>query len=106
MASLNMSGDGSKSIPTPTSPATEKKSWKKVFSGGSKKPKSGKGAEAPVLVNDPQPEKYRAKKKGHKKQRSEDAAQNGAERVTADGSGFMGVGKDGVWISRKNFLRT
>ena len=57
-------------------------------------------------MNDPQPEKYRTKKKGHKKQRSEDNAQNGAERVNPDGSGFMGVGKDGVWISRKNFLRT
>ena len=106
MASLNMSGDGSKSIPTATSPTTGKKGWKKVFGGGSKKPKSGKGADVPVLMNNPEPEKYRAKKKGHKKQRSEDNAQNGAERVTPDGSGFMGVGKDGVWISRKNFLRT
>ena len=106
MASLNMSGDVSKSIITATSPATEKRGWKKVFSGGSKKPKSGKGADVPVLMKDPEPEKYRAKKKGHKKQRSEDTAQNGTERVTTDGSGFMGVGKDGVWISRKNFLRT
>lgn len=106
MASLNMSGDGSKSTATATSPATEKKGWKKVFGGGSKKLKIGKGADVPVLVDDPEPEKYRAKKKGHKKQRSEDTAQNGPERITPDGSGFMGVGKDGVWISRKNFLRT
>lgn len=103
MASLDMPGaDGPKSIPNSTSPATEKKGWKKVFSGGSKKLKSGKGGDVPLLLSNPEPDKYRAKKKGHKKRGSD----GGAERGTPDGSGFMGVGKDGVWISRKNFLRT
>ena len=65
-----------------------------------------------MLLKEPEPEKYRSKKsssrKGHKKQQaSGDAAQNGAgQRENPDGSGLMGVGKDGVWISRKNFLRT
>ena len=64
-----------------------------------------------MLLKEPEPEKYRSKKTsmrkgGHKKQGSEDGNQNGAARESPDGSGFMGVGKDGVWISRKNFLRT
>ena len=119
---------------TTTSAVTEKKGWKKVFGGSSSKKSKGGGAkagtgtgtggESPVLLKDPEPtaEKYRSKKssarKGqHKKQGSEDAAvaagaQNGVGRETTTtttpdgGSGFMGVGKDGVWISRKNFLRT
>ena len=109
LAALNTKIDGPEPPTTPTSAATEKKGWKKVFSG-SKKSKGGKAGESPVLLKEPEPEKYRSKKtstrKGHKKQGSEDVAQNGAERETPDGSGFMGVGKDGVWISRKNFLRT
>ena len=129
LAALNTKiggGGGQESIPTPiTSAATEKKGWKKVF-GGTKKSKAGGGkgggGESPVLLKEPEPEKYRSNKKtsstrkGHKKQRqgsSEDAAaapKNGAgrqqQRENPDGSGFMGVGKDGVWISRKNFLRT
>ncbi|CAF9907636.1 MAG: hypothetical protein HETSPECPRED_007193 [Heterodermia speciosa] len=111
LAALNTKLDGPESIPTPTSPATEKRGWKKVFSG-SKKSKGGKAGEpSPVLLKEPEPEKYRSKKTsmrkgGHKKQGSEDGNQNGAARESPDGSGFMGVGKDGVWISRKNFLRT
>ena len=37
--------------------------------------------------------------------RTEDREANGAKMKEAEG-GFMGVGKDGVWISRKNFLKT
>ena len=109
MGSLNNSIDAATSATTPASPNTEKKGWKKVFKGGSKKSKSGKEDGVPDLMESPEPEKYRAKKKSgkeHKKQCSNDAIQNGAGRATPDSSGFMGVGKDGVWISRKNFLRT
>ncbi|KAL8797859.1 MAG: hypothetical protein Q9195_000211 [Heterodermia aff. obscurata] len=119
LAALNTKLDGGpEPVPTPTSAATEKKGWKKVFSGSkkSKGAKAGGGGESPVLLKEPEPEKYRSKKAstrkggGHKKQGSnnEDGKQNGAagRGETQDGSGFMGVGKDGVWISRKNFLRT
>lgn len=110
LAASNTNIDSPKSIPTPTSAKTEKKGWKRVFSGGSKKPKGGKGGEVPVLLKTPDAEKYKTKKtstgKGHKKQLSEDCAPNGVGPANPEGSGFMGVGKDGVWISRKNFLRT
>lgn len=109
LAALNTDLDDAKSAPASASATTEKKGWKKVFSGSSKKPKGDK-SESPVLLKSPDLEKPKKKKKssekGHKKQTSKDNTQNGAEEVTPDSSGFMGVGKDGVWISRKNFLRT
>ena len=109
LAALDTDLDGAKSVPASASATSGKKGWKKVFSGSSKKPKGDK-SESPVLLKSPELEKPKKKKKSsgkeHKKQASEDNTQNGAERVIPDSSGFMGVGKDGVWISRKNFLRT
>lgn len=90
----------------------------------------GESSSSPVRLKEPNepnmlPEKYRSKKSstsrkgGHSKKRgsSEDVGAKNATAAAAaagresnnnpDGSsGFMGVGKDGVWISRKNFLRT
>lgn len=58
-----------------------------------------------------------AKKDGHRKSHSvghksdanggeEGKNGNGKENGAETEGTFMGVGKDGVWISRKNFLKT
>lgn len=77
--------------------------WKKVF--GSKKEKSMKGDEMFA----------ERKRKGEMERagigragRSSNGNGNGNGGANGNGgdAGFMGVGKDGVWISRKNFLKT
>ena len=74
--------------------ALERRGWKKkVFGAGHRRTKSGKGIQSEM----------------------EDASEGRKKRQRVPGivgpeigggeSGFMGVGKDGVWISRKNFLK-
>lgn len=126
--------DGPKIIPT-LPVTEKKSGWKRIFGAGSsnipshKKGKIGKG---PLIIGEPQPlvvEKMDKKEKtksrarrnteildtGFKKHRkSHSGGQkpdvNGAEQ-DKKGSGKeaegvpKGVGKDGVWISRKNFLK-
>jgi hypothetical protein len=87
--------------------AAKKKGWKKVFGGGgksSKKTGSSDGLKFP--------------KKGKKgKFGGGDGIGNGVGPVNRVGEGggaggvqteggFVGMGKDGVWISRKNFVKT
>lgn len=88
----------------------EKKGWKKIFGGGGSKPEkqtNGLGAGR---------EMKQRKKRDYRK--NVELSQvygvgTGAKSVDGrigdvgkDGSGYMGLGKDGVWISRKNFLKT
>ena len=89
----------------------EKKGWKKIFGGGGGKPEkpmnNGLGAGR---------EMKQRKKRDYRK--NVELSQvygvgTGAKSVDGrigdlgkDGSGYMGLGKDGVWISRKNFLKT
>lgn len=121
LASLNIPRDGQKTTPAPgatsASPNENKKGFKKFFGGGgSKKAKGAKqdAVEGLGLVI-PEHERYRTKKrtgmKGHKKGGSKDEVEvkvkkEGANGEEGGGGGFMGVGKDGVWISKKNFLKT
>ena len=74
-----------------------KKGWKRMFSSS----KSTKRANGAKPVN--------GSKKNRKIELGE-AKLNGAGTLNGMGSpgenGFMGMGKDGVWISRKNFLKT
>ena len=118
LASLNIPRDGQKAIPargaTSASPNENKKGFKKFFGGGgTKKAKGTKqdGMQELGLVI-PEHERYRTKKrtgmKGHKKGRSKDEEEVKVKKEGTSGEdgGFMGVGKDGVWISRKNFLKT
>ena len=95
-----------------------KKGWKKVFSVGSKNNKNNSGKV------DGQQQKalglVRGKKKGDSQLSSggdhngslENGGAKGATGTKAGGmngqrgAGFVGMGQDGVWISRKNFLKT
>ena len=87
----------------------EKKGWKKIFKGG--------GAKTEKQVNgasgDKEIKEKKKKKRDHRK--NVELSQvygvgTGAQSVDGrigdvgkDPSGYMGFGKDGVWISRKNF---
>lgn len=117
MASLINPRVGLNGVPPPTiaaaSPVENKKGFKKFFGGvGTRKAKNGKAppTEGLALVI-PEHDRYRTKKrsgkKGDKGEKSESAgAIDSKKEGEGEGSGFMGVGKDGVWISRKNFLKT
>ena len=111
MASLNIARGRGKHKIAPSSmhssPAENKKGFKKFFGGvGMKKAKQSKAMSTEELsLEAPQQDKYRTKKRtGKKGDRIE--ASEGKKEGESEGSGFMGVGKDGVWISRKNFLKT
>ncbi|KAL8824719.1 MAG: hypothetical protein Q9191_004863 [Dirinaria sp. TL-2023a] len=118
LASLNIPRDGKKANTAPgatsASPNESKKGFKKFFGGGgTKKAKGAKenGVEGIGLVI-PEHDRYRTKKrtgmKGHKKGGSKEEVEVKVKKEGTSGEdgGFMGVGKDGVWISRKNFLKT
>jgi hypothetical protein len=120
MTSLINPRVGPKGVPPPivaaASPVENKKGFKKFFGGvGTRKAKNGKAprTEGLALVI-PEHDRYRTKKrsgkkgeKGEKSEKSESAgAIEGKKEGEGEGSGFMGVGRDGVWISRKNFLKT
>ena len=72
-----------------------RKGWKRMFSSG----KSIRKVNGPKPVNG-------STKKSKKTEMSENIF-NGPGTTNGTGeNGFMGMGKDGVWISRKNFLKT
>lgn len=79
----------------------EKKGWKKIFrGGGGKMEKQTNGVSG-------------SKEMKQKKERDVYGARTGAQSVDGrigdvgkGGSGYVGLGKDGVWISRKNFAKT
>lgn len=127
--------DGPKIIPTPPV-TEKKSGWKKIFgvsSSNTSTPKKGKIGKGPLIIGEPQPlvvEKMDKKEKtksrarrntesletgfrNHRKSHSggHKSDVNGGDKgkkgsgKEADG-GPVGVGKDGVWISRKNFLKT
>ena len=89
--------------------AREKKGWKKIFgAGGGKMGKQINGANGN--------KEMKQKKRGDDQQNGELSqvygVGTGVQSVDGrngdmgkDGSGYMGLGKDGVWISRKNFLK-
>ena len=112
VTALNIPRDGSKTKTAPTvansSPAENKKGFKKFFGGvGSKKAKVGKSSTTEDLsLVIPEHDRYRTKKRTGKKGESAGANESKKEGEGEGGGGFMGVGKDGVWISRKNFLKT
>lgn len=96
---------------TPPSPVAEKKhKWKNVFgSRGAARQKSAKTGPKVVIVGKGEWYKIERKKKGQKDSKDlkdvKDLNGPGESPSTAE-AGFMGVGKDGVWISRKNFVKT
>lgn len=126
---------GPQIIPTSPA-AEKKSGWKKIFGVGSSNtatPKKGKIGKGPLIIGEPQPlvvekmdkkekTKSRARRnteslqtgfKDYRKSHSGahkpdvnggDQSKKGSGKETEGGS--MGVGKDGVWISRKNFLKT
>lgn len=125
-------GTVSNPIPPPQS-ATPKKSGglKKFFGVGSSSntssaPKKGKLPKGPLVIGEPQlivvpttatkKEKGKAKasktpKKGGEGGRSQHEESNnnngnGNDKDNNPDGRFMGVGKDGVWISRQNFVKT
>lgn len=124
------------SVSNPSSPsqsAAPKKSGglKKFFGVGSSSntsstPKKGKLPKGPLVIGEPQlivvpttatkKEKGKAKasktsKKGGEGERSQhdeinNKNGNGNDKDNNPDGRFMGVGKDGVWISRQNFVKT
>jgi len=86
----------------------KKKGWKKVFGGGTKSKKPSNSEGLGIRMG-------RKSKKG--KTNVDDGILTGSGPVNGVGEGggaggiqteqgFVGMGKDGVWISRKNFLKT
>lgn len=74
--------------------------WKKMFGGQPKAPKERKEKSGRKFIQwgrDPPPDEGALYGFGNGKVLDKDKERDG---------GFMGVGKDGVWISRKNFVRT
>lgn len=104
---------------TPSSPLVEKRpKWKKVFgSRGAARQKPPKTRPEVVIVGKGEWYKIERKKKGHESSKGstdlKDAIsepkpvnENPPAGTATVEAGFMGVGKDGVWISRKNFVKT
>lgn len=123
------------SPPPPPQSAAPKKSGglKKFFGVGSSSntsntPKKGKLPKGPLVIGEPQlivvPSTATKKEKGKAKASKTSKKGGEGERIkhedsnnnNANGNGngndnnpdgrFMGVGKDGVWISRQNFVKT
>lgn len=88
----------------------EKKGWKKIFGGG--------GGKMEKQMSDASDRKEMKQKKKRDYRKNVELSQvygvgTGAKSVDGrigdvgkDSSGYMGLGKDGVWISRKNFSKT
>ncbi len=88
----------------------EKKGWKKIFGGG--------GGKTEKQVNGTSGNREMKQKKKRDYRKNVGLSQvygvgTGAQSVDGrigdvgkDPSGYMGLGKDGVWISRKNFMKT
>lgn len=127
--------EGPKIIPTPPV-TEKKSGWKRMFGVGSSNtsnPKKGKLGKGPLIIGEPQPlvvEKTDKKEKTKSRSRrntdvleigskNHRKSHSGGHKSDVDGGdqskkksgkeaegGPIGVGKDGVWISRKNFLKT
>ena len=81
-----------------TSPQ-QKKGWKKVFGGGNKSAKKDKGGRGKKKLDS---------EKGAEPIANGTASEKGGMSGKANGQtdgGFVGMGQDGVWISRKNFMK-
>ena len=92
--------DGPRAIPILNPIGSEKRGWRRIFGnkvGGNPK------ISAPMLLMGNASVNEIASPKQKKNSKSKQGGKMGD--ATPDG-GFMGVGKDGVWISRKNFLKT
>lgn len=88
----------------------EKKGWKKIFGGG--------GGKLEKQINGVSGSKEMKQKKKRDYRKNVELSQvygvgTGAQSMDGrigdlgkDSSGYMGLGKDGVWISKKNFLKT
>lgn len=84
----------------------EKKGWKKIFRGG--------GAKTEKQVNGASGDKEMKQKKRTNDRKNDELGQvygvkTGAQSVDGrigDAGKYMGLGKDGVWISKRNFLKT
>ena len=91
----------------------EKKGWKKLFGG-----RGGGGGKPEKQMNGLSGGREMKQKKKKDYGKNVELSQvygvgTGAKSVDArigdvgkDSSGYVGLGKDGVWISRKNFLKT
>lgn len=101
----------------PVASAEKTPKWKKMFGArGAARQKSAKAPPEVVIVG--KGEWYKIDRK--KKQKSQSSTSGEGQGPDVNGSagpagdrrtgtveaGFMGVGKDGVWISGKNFLKT
>ncbi|KAL9135066.1 MAG: hypothetical protein Q9175_003753 [Cornicularia normoerica] len=88
----------------------EKKGWKKIFrGGGGKTEKQVNGANGSKEMKQQKKRDYRKNVELSQVYGIGTGAQSADGRigeVGKDTSGYMGLGKDGVWISRKNFLKT
>jgi len=86
----------------------EKRGWKKVFGGGGSRKKGGKVMTEAMLNGGERVEKSKGKRKkdGSSSGCGEGGSAEAVRNGSGSGGGFMGVGRDGVWISRKNFLKT
>lgn len=129
MLPLNLAQARSMQAPSPTN--EKKGGWKRMFGAGRKS--KGGSADARMAARDEEPKKSARAKMWRKKEREgingDARMENGHVRGMSGGSGrramdgemerykamggaggpgesFMGVGNDGVWISRKNFLKT
>ncbi|KAI4159990.1 MAG: hypothetical protein LQ342_006118 [Letrouitia transgressa] len=129
MLPLNLAQARSVQAPSPTN--EKKGGWKRMFGAGRK----SKGAGAGMAARDEEPKKGAKTKMWRKREREgvngDVRVENGHVRGMSGGSGrramdgdmeranamggaggdgpgesFMGMGNDGVWISRKNFLKT
>lgn len=88
----------------------EKKGWKKLFGGGGGKPeKQMDGLSGGREMKQKKKRDYRKNVELSQVYGVGTGAKSVDGRigdVGKDGSGYVGLGKDGVWISRKNFLKT
>ena len=88
----------------------EKKGWKKMFwAGGGKMEKQMDGMSGSKEMKQKKKRDYRKNVELSQVYGVGTGAQSVDGRigdVGKDGSGYVGLGKDGVWISRKNFLKT
>lgn len=102
--------------PAPPPPAAEKRPrWKKVFgSRGAARQRSPKTQEVVIVGKGEWYKIERKKKKSHGQSKgSTDLNDTNGAHPAAENpptatveAGIVGVGKDGVWISRKNFVKT
>lgn len=89
--------------------AREKKGWKKIFGGGGKMERQTDGTNGGKEMKQKKKRDYRKNVQLSQVYGVGTGAQSVDGRigdVGKDPSGYMGLGRDGVWISRKNFLKT